>query len=541
MSHRVLPPLIDDQPTSSDFLGYNVLAKEVCKILTSSATKTPISIGLYGLWGSGKTSLLKMIQERLFRADKVRTVWFDLWHERFSTSPIISLVQTISNLESSKKSIKTMCKVLIESIASMLLSTATHGKENIKDVKERFKEAEAQDIEGMKNINLVGKFERLVKEVTNPDKRLIVLIDDLDRCRKEEVGNLLDQIHHFMYVQNIAFILAVDRELLQKTFAERYGTFAGIEFESVPELPVPSTDYLEKIIQLEFHIPPPRDTVWKSYVQKIFKGMPGAIIAENYAHILPINPRKIKLLRNRIILSCRLLRHKTKDARVMELCAKWHLIKEIRPKIANVVLLSPETFITIQEVLKTGKEGRVGEQRISITDVMQEMDADILPIIKEEPAFSLSELHDVISISGMNMTSIWKLYETERGLVEIVSRVHSAKKEMVTSAKQELAKLPVAQRAAVLRDLRRKLYSVAGSAKCATFDVFIAFQYYEACEDARRICQDEKEDCGVRIWACCLLIYLDQPDAKIHFNLIKRLPIDERFRKMMAEAEQRLN
>jgi len=60
-----------------DSLQFKAFAQTIGNIITTS--ETPITIGVYGTWGSGKTSLMRMTQDILKDGDKIKTVWFDAW------------------------------------------------------------------------------------------------------------------------------------------------------------------------------------------------------------------------------------------------------------------------------------------------------------------------------------------------------------------------------------------------------------------------------------------------------------------------------
>ena len=70
---------LTDAATKSDALGFSDFQPALVKILTTA--QTPLTVGIFGPWGSGKTSLLQMIQEELDEkfGDRVETVWFTAW------------------------------------------------------------------------------------------------------------------------------------------------------------------------------------------------------------------------------------------------------------------------------------------------------------------------------------------------------------------------------------------------------------------------------------------------------------------------------
>jgi ATPase subunit of ABC transporter with duplicated ATPase domains len=80
------PPILDDLPTSKDTLDFQTYVDALADILLDPNARTPLTLGVFGPWGSGKTSLMKMIQARLQRTTpdgesdrQTYTVWFNAW------------------------------------------------------------------------------------------------------------------------------------------------------------------------------------------------------------------------------------------------------------------------------------------------------------------------------------------------------------------------------------------------------------------------------------------------------------------------------
>jgi predicted KAP-like P-loop ATPase len=62
-----IPPILDDRPAREDTLGFQPNVDALADILLDPATHTPLVVGVYGPWGSGKTSLLAMLRDRVAR------------------------------------------------------------------------------------------------------------------------------------------------------------------------------------------------------------------------------------------------------------------------------------------------------------------------------------------------------------------------------------------------------------------------------------------------------------------------------------------
>ncbi|QCY68065.1 hypothetical protein FHG64_00875 [Antarcticibacterium flavum] len=107
-------------------------------------------------------------------------------------------------------------------------------------------------------------FEELIKE-TNL-KKIVVLIDDLDRCSPDTVIGTLEAIKLFLFAKNTAFVIGADERLIKHAVRRRF-----------PEIPGDNTevgrDYLEKLIQYPIRIPPLSDLELTTYINLLFTNL----------------------------------------------------------------------------------------------------------------------------------------------------------------------------------------------------------------------------------------------------------------------------
>lgn len=85
--------MLSDEPTRKDQLNRDAYAKALAELATSS--QTPLVVGIYGKWGTGKTTLMQLIEDSL-NVERTRPVWFDPWQHQFDETPV--LVQCLTNI-----------------------------------------------------------------------------------------------------------------------------------------------------------------------------------------------------------------------------------------------------------------------------------------------------------------------------------------------------------------------------------------------------------------------------------------------------------
>src|SRR5215216_3273895 len=85
--------LLDDNPATQDMLGFDRMA-EILHDAIRNSPRLPFTIGVFGAWGSGKSTLMEMVRTRL-KSDGVKTVWFNAW--KYDNKEVIwnALIQEI--------------------------------------------------------------------------------------------------------------------------------------------------------------------------------------------------------------------------------------------------------------------------------------------------------------------------------------------------------------------------------------------------------------------------------------------------------------
>ncbi|MCH9740162.1 MAG: KAP family NTPase [Epsilonproteobacteria bacterium] len=280
-------------------------------------TIEPLSVGLFGEWGSGKTHLLKLVKSKVneqqlidFKKDKEKRtfpqitipIFFNAWRFEKEEHLIIPLFQTmLAEMEAYEqmpfseevkkalrhgfkkftilaKALKKGLKVpddvrgaalkLVEGDVSVV-ADVVDGDALMKEYKEREKEAFRYE-ELLKELTTTGRLEAIYYQIPQWIEKIAIfdnisfvfLIDDLDRCLPENTLKMLESIKLFLDVPSCAFVLAIDDDVVERGVAYHYRDYLkdivrvdGEKDKQVQELPITGHEYLEKMIQLLFRIP----------------------------------------------------------------------------------------------------------------------------------------------------------------------------------------------------------------------------------------------------------------------------------------------
>lgn len=213
----------------------------------------PFCIGIFAEWGAGKSSLMNMIQDDLSNDGEVKSIWFNPWKYDKKENLWNALIQTIlySIIEDSEDN-ETISKAkeLAKSTAWLLLkkglSVATSGIITEGNIDTITKNIVKNDELHYKHINhFENDFSKVVKQYTNNGK-FVIFVDDLDRCLPENAITVLESLKLFIGDARCVFVLGMDHLVVEQ----------GLEIRFSDKIKLSGRDYLDKIIQVPFFLPP---------------------------------------------------------------------------------------------------------------------------------------------------------------------------------------------------------------------------------------------------------------------------------------------
>lgn len=280
-----------DSEADLDFLNFNYLAEQVVEI-SKDDNLSPATIGVYGDWGSGKSSLMKMVKKSLDTDKNTLTVEFNGWlfegYEDAKTALCGTILDEMHKHEKrfakAKKKIKALLdkvdggKLLskgvkygldflltggIGSITELTLTGLVSAvKQKAGDVSEDEikKVVDALKVDDTKRAE-IKNFRKTFKEVFEECKgeRLVVFIDELDRCTPDTVLDIFEAIRLFLYVPGTTFIIGADERLVSYAVKTKYKDIPGHDIDI-------SKEYLEKLVQYPVKIPQLNESEVRQYI-----------------------------------------------------------------------------------------------------------------------------------------------------------------------------------------------------------------------------------------------------------------------------------
>ena len=279
--------IIPDNETDIDLLYYEAISKTIVDLLESER-ETPITIGVHGDWGAGKSSILKMLEAAYGDNDDTLCIIFNGWlFQGFEDTKAV-LIETIIEELLDKRTVTEVLKQkaisllkrinwmkVARKMGGLTFASATSipdfdqsqylveiangviGKageftgdniqEFLRQAEGYLKNAEPESIPAQMHA-FRKEFSDLLKEAKV--KRLVVIVDDLDRCLPETAIETLEAIRLFLFVPGAAFVIAADEVMIEYAVRKH--------FPDLPHSTGPATyaqNYLEKLIQVPFRLP----------------------------------------------------------------------------------------------------------------------------------------------------------------------------------------------------------------------------------------------------------------------------------------------
>ena len=225
---------------SQDLLGRAPFSFQLAKAINNYNENSGLVIGIYGGWGTGKTSIINMIENEIinFEDDKTIFIRFSPWNYSDKDNLIRLFFESLKiklNIHHNKNIDNAIDNYLEALDILTLIPGINYTIVGIikKFIKAFRKKNEAFDLEANKKY--------LEKQLSAINKKIIIVIDDLDRLTNIQIRETFQLVKQVADFPNVIYILSMDREVVARALTEVQN--------------IDGNDYLEKIVQIPFEIP----------------------------------------------------------------------------------------------------------------------------------------------------------------------------------------------------------------------------------------------------------------------------------------------
>lgn len=269
--------LIAERPvthTGEDRLFFQAYAEVLAASML--ADKAPACVGIFGEWGTGKSSLMHLVEgafDRVARGRKVAppvVVRFNAWAHQLETHPVLPMLRTIAD-ELGKRAgegatdptIADRLRTLATGLYSLLAAVKVKGDVNVPLLGRIGLEVDGSKLpQGTRSPSAPSEglytavATALAAHAAGLDQRVVVFVDDVDRCSPQTCLNVLESLKLAFGNPNYVFVLGVSEGFLLNAVTKAYE----------PSLVNPASEarrFIDKIVDLQFRMPPHHDRMGK--------------------------------------------------------------------------------------------------------------------------------------------------------------------------------------------------------------------------------------------------------------------------------------
>jgi hypothetical protein len=297
--------LLDD-PAEHPALGFPQYAQAFGEIIRESDPR--FAIGIFGDWGSGKTTLMRAIERQLRVDDTIVAVWFNAWRYEREEHLIVPLLDTLRDAlvdwakekerdpdlrDRAFKAASTVARAARAILVGLTVTAKVPGLPGspevafdagkaIADWRQTPQEA-AQQAQSFYHASFKALQTSLAEFVDQGRQRIVVFVDDLDRCLPLNALEVLESMKLFFDFQGFVFVVGLDQDAVERAIQQKYRAGGGVPtWDAALEAnqaasrsgpgeangervaasfrkeaaPIKGSEYIKKIFQVPFTLPP---------------------------------------------------------------------------------------------------------------------------------------------------------------------------------------------------------------------------------------------------------------------------------------------
>jgi uncharacterized protein YjbI with pentapeptide repeats len=356
--------IITDDNAFEPILDFNLYRDAIVNIINNSYPK--FTIGIFGDWGTGKTTLMNSINDELELQYKenVHTVWFDAWkYENEKEFALIPLLKTINysikdDKNEKKKKLKEALKeaaIFTLGVSSDIISSVitNYAGRNVGTLfKRSLEDATTKLIPKLKELNSLSEIDRntifydgieniqkAINELQTPDNpfRFVIFIDDLDRCSEDKILEILESIKIFLSLKGIIYVLGISHDRIIELINKKFQTNNGEQYiKKIIQIPITLPKWINQDI-VDFITNLKKKGIINHKYQEVFNQENIELISEAIEN----NPREIKRFLNNFIVASEIFSSKQVVAKellvIQAIQLRWN-------KFYDLLMKSNENF-----------------------------------------------------------------------------------------------------------------------------------------------------------------------------------------------------
>lgn len=254
----------------------------------------PVTVGVFGDWGSGKSTVMHLAEAALESEQDVVSVHFNGWlfegYEDAKAAILGTILDELADKKGAKEKATDLFKTLVKRVnwirlvgwggtaamlahglpqeAQLLAATAQAAPDSVEKIIKQAPEGEDNIRRTIRDFE--DDFQELLKRTGV--RSVVVFIDDLDRCLPNTIMATLEAIRLFVFVPKMAFVIAADERLVRRAVRQHFPDVVEATPDVAPNYPSRDVgrEYLEKLIQVPVHVPPFSRAEVATYVNLLF-------------------------------------------------------------------------------------------------------------------------------------------------------------------------------------------------------------------------------------------------------------------------------
>jgi hypothetical protein len=275
--------ILTDEIELAPILDFDYYSDTIANMIRSSTPR--FTVGVYGEWGTGKTTLMRSIEKKIASND-IMTVWFNAWRfEREDQFAIVSLMKAIAYRMGDHPLYKTVKPYIWKGLASVgkgLAAKYLLPEKYVDELRDRLS-ADTRILDEDKDTIYYDGIKRIEEAINrivekHPLSRVVIFIDDLDRCSPTRTLEVFESIKVFLDIKGFIYVIGLSYDTISKLITTAYKE-SGITGEH----------YIRKIIQIPVMVPE-----WNvDDIERLIENL-GRSLGESYSKIITDNKKLIK-------------------------------------------------------------------------------------------------------------------------------------------------------------------------------------------------------------------------------------------------------